>query len=59
MKSIVKTNINIDVNTGALVLIDMLFQQKLINEKTYRNIQEKYAKDKNIKRNCKIGENDL
>lgn len=45
-KSIIKTNINIDVNTGALILIDMLFAQKLINEKTYNNIQEKYITNK-------------
>lgn len=57
-KSIIKTNINIDVNTGALILIDMLFAQKLINEKTYNNIQEKYITNKK-RGGCKIGENDL
>ena len=32
----------IDAKTGALILIDMLFKLKLINKKTYQNIQEKY-----------------
>ena len=48
-----KTNIgkkdipNIDAQTGALILIDMLYQQKMINKKTYDNIQMKYNNTKN------------
>lgn len=41
-ESTVKTDINVDVHTGALILIDMLYAQKLINKKTYDNIQAKY-----------------
>ena len=33
---------SIDVQTGALILIDMLYSQKLINKETYNNIQSKY-----------------
>lgn len=40
--TIVKSNVNVDVKTGALILIDMLFEKKLINKETYKNIQEKY-----------------
>ena len=36
-----KNKNTIDAQTGAL-LIDMLFKQQLINEKTYNNIQAKY-----------------
>lgn len=32
----------IDVLQGSLILIDMLYSQKLINKKTYDNIQNKY-----------------
>lgn len=32
----------IDTLQGSLVLIDMLYSQKLINKKTYSNIQNKY-----------------
>lgn len=37
-----KNKNTIDAQTGALILIDMLFKQQLINEKTYNNIQAKY-----------------
>ena len=40
--SFINTNINIDSKTGALVLIEMLYAKKLINKKTYDNIQIKY-----------------
>ena len=33
---------NIDVQTGALILIDMLYAQKMINKETYDKIQVKY-----------------
>lgn len=46
-KSIIKTNINMDANTGAFILIDMLFTQKLINKETYDAIQSKYNSNKN------------
>ena len=38
------TTFSIDVQTGALILIDMLYAQKLINKETYDKIQEKYNK---------------
>ena len=41
-KSINNKLINIDAHAGALILIDMLFKKKLINEKTYNSIQNKY-----------------
>lgn len=41
---LIKSNINIDVETGALILIDILYAQKLINKATYDNIQLKYRK---------------
>ena len=31
---------------GALILIDMLYEQGHINQKTYENIQNKYNKNK-------------
>ena len=41
---------SIDANMGALILIDFLYIQKLINKETYKNIQEKYKlKNKHIK----------
>ena len=40
---------NIDANMGALILIDFLYTQKLINKETYKCIQEKYNKNKCIK----------
>ena len=39
---IIKSNIAIDTQTGALILIDMLYAKKLINKETYNNIQNKY-----------------
>lgn len=39
-----KLTFSIDAQTGALILIDMLYAQKLINKKTYDKIQEKYNK---------------
>lgn len=45
--TIIESKINIDVQTSALILIDMLYAQKLINKETYDNIQEKYN-SKNI-----------
>lgn len=39
---LIKSNLNIDVQTGALILIDMLYSQKFINKRTYDNIQAKY-----------------
>lgn len=36
------SKLNIDVHTGALILIDMLYVNKLINKETYDNIQNKY-----------------
>ena len=36
------SNLSIDVQTGALILIDMLYSQKLINKRTYDNIKAKY-----------------
>ena len=46
----IKSKINIDSHIGALILIDMLFAQKLIDKQTYDNIQEKYNnKNKQIK----------
>ena len=45
----IQSKIEIDAKTGALVLIDMLYAQKLIDKKTYDNIQIKY----NAKNNCK------
>lgn len=42
----IKNDINIDVQTGALILIDMLFCKKIIDKKTYNNIQEKYFKNR-------------
>ena len=38
----VKSETTIDVKTGALILIDMLYAQKLINKETYNAIQLKY-----------------
>mgnify|MGYP003307427742 CR=1 FL=1 len=38
----IESKINIDVKTGALILIDMLYDKKLINKETYMNIQSKY-----------------
>lgn len=39
---IIKSNITIDAQIGALILIDMLYTKKLINKETYNNIQNKY-----------------
>lgn len=39
---IIKSKITIDAQTGALILIDMLYAKKLINKETYNNIQNKY-----------------
>ena len=50
----VKSNLNIDAQTGALILIDMLYSQKLINKRTYDNIQAKYN-NKNQKPSAKKG----
>lgn len=36
-------------NMGALILIDFLYTQNLINKETHKNIQEKYNKNKCIK----------
>ena len=45
------SKISIDAQTGALILIDMLYAQKLINQKTYNAIQETYnAKTTNSKK---------
>lgn len=33
----------IDSDTGAMLLIDMLYTQKKINKATYDNIQKKYG----------------
>lgn len=40
--AITEHKINIDTQTGALILIDMLYAKKLINKETYNRIQEKY-----------------
>lgn len=42
MNELDKTKSNIDIQTGALILIDMLYAKKLINKETYDNIQSKY-----------------
>lgn len=34
----------IDSDTGAMLLIDMLYSQKKINDTTYKNIKRKYGK---------------
>lgn len=36
----------ISAHQGALILIDMLYEQGYINRKTYENIQNKYNKNK-------------
>lgn len=39
-----KSEYKLNPTAGALLLIDMLYAQKKINELTYRNIQNKYNK---------------
>lgn len=36
---------SVDVDIGAFLLIDMLFQQGKLNEKTYNKINNKYRKN--------------
>lgn len=42
-KSIITINKQIDEITGALVLIDYLYSQHLINKETYDTIHQKYG----------------
>lgn len=39
---IIQNKINIDSQTGAFILIDMLLAKNIINKKTYDKIQAKY-----------------
>lgn len=48
-KSLDNVKTIIDASMGALILIDYLYTQKLINKETYKKIQEKYNKNKCIK----------
>lgn len=42
IKSIITIDKKIDEITGALILIDYLYSQHLINKETYDTIQQKY-----------------